>query len=350
MSDIYLCSFYSSELTPSAKRFIMQTQYFGAFKDIFLYNEKTLDKDFKKHFKDKLLPIRGFGYWVWKPKIILESMNKIKDGDILIYADIGCHFVKKNKFMRRFRKYIKLTEKYDALTFYLTWSVEKKWTKETLFRYFKVEKNKKITDTHQRLATVIFMKKTKRNTEILEKYLKVFYDDFSLVDDSASEAANDIHFIEHRHDQSVFSVLSKIYNLYSIKHRELEAKFNRSPIQIKRDKIKTDDNKNILEKIVSNNMNMNSRIYKKTALSFINLISSFIFSKEKRNNFKSKMFEKIDARAKEIGGYEKLKNMYDKICMDNIAYQTQGITEINDDELCPCLSGKKYKDCHKDKK
>ena len=33
---------------------------------------------------------RGFGYWIWKPMVILDVMNKASPNDIIIYADAGC--------------------------------------------------------------------------------------------------------------------------------------------------------------------------------------------------------------------------------------------------------------------
>jgi hypothetical protein len=32
---------------------------------------------------------RGFGYWIWKPYIILDALNQISDGDYVVYLDAG---------------------------------------------------------------------------------------------------------------------------------------------------------------------------------------------------------------------------------------------------------------------
>ncbi|TLE03345.1 hypothetical protein [Helicobacter japonicus] len=37
-------------------------------------------------------PTRGFGYWCWKPYIILKTLEQLENNDILLYADIGCTF------------------------------------------------------------------------------------------------------------------------------------------------------------------------------------------------------------------------------------------------------------------
>ena len=38
---------------------------------------------------------------------------------------------------------------------------------------------------------------------------------YKLIDDSSSKSINLPEFIEHRHDQSIYSLLTKKYNLYS---------------------------------------------------------------------------------------------------------------------------------------
>ena len=89
-SKIYICSFANLYLLPALKRFYNQAIEMNIFEDIFLYEELNLGKDFTNHFNDKLnYNVRGFGYWCWKPYIILKSLEKIKDGDILVYADTG---------------------------------------------------------------------------------------------------------------------------------------------------------------------------------------------------------------------------------------------------------------------
>ena len=41
--------------------------------------------------------------------------------------------------------------------------------------------------------------------------LDVFYENFHLADDTPSQSNNEVGFIEHRHDQSILSLLLKQY-------------------------------------------------------------------------------------------------------------------------------------------
>jgi hypothetical protein len=35
----------------------------------------------------------GMGFWLWKPYIIIEALNAVSDGDIVVYADSGLEIV-----------------------------------------------------------------------------------------------------------------------------------------------------------------------------------------------------------------------------------------------------------------
>lgn len=69
----YICGFADKRLQESAHRFKMQAEEMEIYDGIYIYNEEDLDKDFREYFKDKF-SFRGFGFWVWKPQIILQTL------------------------------------------------------------------------------------------------------------------------------------------------------------------------------------------------------------------------------------------------------------------------------------
>ena len=228
-SKVYICSFANLYLLPALKRFYNQALEMNIFEDIFLYEELTLGKDFKTRFKDKLnYNVRGFGYWCWKPYIILESLKRIDNGDILVYADAGCHL--KKEYIDKMKNYIEDAEKYDIVAFELKMP-DKFFAKSDLFDYFNVLNNKEITDTNIRCATSLIIKKTDKTIRFVNEWLKVFYDNFNLADDTPSTIKNLDGFVEHRHDQSIFSILSKLYNAKAITNFE----DGKEPINFSRD-------------------------------------------------------------------------------------------------------------------
>ena len=266
---IYLCSFGNLDLYPSAIRLRKQAESFNIFDEILIYHEYNLpyDEKFEKFLRKKLVPSRGFGYWCWKAFIISKTLESMNDGDILFYTDIGCHLNKEG--INKFYEYLDMVIDNGALCFELSY-IEKIWTKSDLFNYFNMLNDKNITDTPQRVATTFLLLKNESNLNIVNKWLQVYYDDFSLTDDTPSKIPNADTFKEHRHDQSIFSILAKSYNLFTINAGEVENTNKEFPINALRDK------QNIYDKIF-----LESGIdYFKQKLSW------YISSRNKRDSFR----------------------------------------------------------------
>jgi hypothetical protein len=223
----YFCSFADSAMYRSRNRIKKQAKNMHIYDQIIVYNEYDLNEDFYNYFKDKLKPGRGFGYWVWKPQIILQTLGKMEDGDILQYTDAGCHLNKKG--IKRLREYFKLADlsKTGMLAFQfktpednnlekITGLLEMQWTKGDVFDYFGVRNNAEIYNTEQIESGMLFIKKTNNNIRIIQKWMQAYYDDFSLVEDTPSKSPNFSGFIENRHDQSILSIIAKINNIPTV--------------------------------------------------------------------------------------------------------------------------------------
>ena len=90
MKKIFL-SFASSNLHRSLSRIKKEAIDMGVYDRIQILTEIDLDYDFKTRFKQYLtFGSRGYGYWCWKPQIILQTLANMDDGDILQYTDAGC--------------------------------------------------------------------------------------------------------------------------------------------------------------------------------------------------------------------------------------------------------------------
>lgn len=221
----YFCTFADSRMWRSLRRIKAQALAMRAYDDIRIYDESCLDLEFKKMFSKRLVRgSRGFGYWVWKPQIILQLFNEMKDGDLLHYSDVGSWLNQRGR--KRLLEYFEMVS--NAANGVLAFQVkntfrdplldkfslpEYKWTKGDLFDYFGVRDNKEISHSEQIGAGNIFFKKCKKSVEFLHEWLGVFEHDFSLADDTPSRSPNFKGFIEHRHDQSIFGILCKIHNV-----------------------------------------------------------------------------------------------------------------------------------------
>lgn len=155
---------------------------------------------------------RGFGYWCWKPQVILQTLQQMNEGDVLFYIDIGCEFQIEGR--ERLQEMIEEVRENGIMGVQLAGDhSEKMWTKADIFQHFGVLNNKSYTDTKQIAATFIMLCKTQQTENIVQEWLDIFYHHFELVDDSPSLVPNDECFIENRHDQSIWSILNKKYNM-----------------------------------------------------------------------------------------------------------------------------------------
>jgi hypothetical protein len=149
---------------------------------------------------------RGHGYWLWKPWIIREYLEKLRDNDVLLYVDVGCEL---SKFAdARFKKYINLLKVQPVLAFStLSKHPEISWTKPILIEYLGTCR-KDLLQT-QVAATFIYFRVSDESRSLVDEWLTIATkDNYRYIDDSYPGIAND-SFIEHRHDQSIFSLLYK---------------------------------------------------------------------------------------------------------------------------------------------
>ncbi|WP_285817495.1 hypothetical protein [Helicobacter rodentium] len=179
-----------------------------------------------EYFKNKLyitnqkgerLPTRGFGYWCWKPKVILMALEQINFGDYLIYCDIGFEFNAKAKdTLQKLFCDIEANEIMGSITDY----PEKEWNKADLLAHFGLLEDREFLESGQCAAGIVLLKKTQKTIQIMQEWLEVFYKHFELIDDSPSTIPNLPEFRENRHDQSVWSVLNKKYKVKNYPYRK----------------------------------------------------------------------------------------------------------------------------------
>lgn len=226
LGRIFFCSFGDSRYALSRERISEQAESFGLFEDMFIYDESDLTPVFVQDFEEKLkLGSRGYGFWVWKPFVILECLEKMKDGDVLLYTDMGCHLDYRGKY--HFMKYweeIKYNQSGFLVSNLEPERTDKVWTKGDLLDYFAVRNESYVIDTPQLQSGIIFIRKEKQTVDVIKQWLGVFYENFRLADDSPSLSPNFDGFKEHRFDQSILSVLLKLHGTSVIPVDEVYSK------------------------------------------------------------------------------------------------------------------------------
>lgn len=234
MSAVFV-SFASKSMGKSLKRIGREARALKVFDRIALLTEDDLDPAFRQRFADKLTPnVRGFGYWIWKPQTVLQELSRLNEGDLLVYADAGCHLNPGG--LARLKDYLEIAAAAPSgiLAFQLrepdrpdlagtgrTQSLtDSQWVKGDLADHFGVRDQSAILDTPTIVATTFVMRKCPETLDFLRKWIAAFEADFSLIDDTPSKSPNPQGFIEHRHDQAIFSILCKLTGVETLSHFE----------------------------------------------------------------------------------------------------------------------------------
>jgi hypothetical protein len=209
-AKVYFLSFGARTFAGAVKRIKEQALSFDLFNEVFCFEESDLYKvgegEVMQNHKDFILSnSRGFGYWLWKSYLTYTIMSKIEEDSILVYCDAGCMLNLKAK--DTLIEYINKTQASQSgiLSFEME-HLEKTWTKMDLFEELQCYD---LLDTRQLMATCFFIKKNDNTLNLVKKWYELS-STYHLIDDSPSVIQNDVTFTDHRHDQSIFSLLRKI--------------------------------------------------------------------------------------------------------------------------------------------
>ena len=197
------------------------------FDKIFIYGPEFINNQFcsifnylsTNFFFDNM---KGGGFWLWKPYFIKVVLDSIDEGNILVYCDSGCTISKYGE--ERFNHYIYMLKKseFGIISFQMTHLPENNWTKKEVFDFFKLDPYSEIGKSGQYMATIIIIMKKKHSIDLVNKWFELASNNHNLFTDYTLESKeNNIeHFLknsqinefkDHRHDQSILSILRKIY-------------------------------------------------------------------------------------------------------------------------------------------
>ena len=170
----------------------------------------SLDSKHKEFIKYNM---RGYGYWIWKSLVLIDMFKKTVLGDIIIYSDSGCgistgenarlNYTKWNNDVTNIIPY--------RISFIMNHHLEYTYTKNDLFDIMECN-----SDTYKNTgicsASIQIYKNTADNFDFISKYYKVAcIENYHYLTDEESYSPNDNNFKEHRHDQSILSLLFKKY-------------------------------------------------------------------------------------------------------------------------------------------
>jgi hypothetical protein len=180
----------------------------AGFDDAISYSPEDIDASFREKNKKILDRRRGNGYWLWKPYIIHHALRSLAYEDILFYSDSAAHFI------GRIDPVLDLCHqtRQDVIPFELQ-HTERCWTKRDAFLLTGTD-SPEYVESRQRLASFSVWRKSTFALDFVRELLEFCEDERIITDaDNTLGAPNYPGFRAHRHDQSVFSLLTKLHGL-----------------------------------------------------------------------------------------------------------------------------------------
>jgi len=208
---LYFLVYNDNTHTTFVEELVTSVKTYGKQFQIIVFDKNDIDDEFKKNNNLILNYSRGGGYWLWKPYIINETLKKINDDDIIFYMDSKYYFIK--EFTNLYVDYMKNNDllvwknKPNERIWYM-----KNWCKmDVIYKYNMFNKvfNEHVEDCW---AGALLVKKSNNSIQYIQEWLDMccIYENIT---DSPSKIKNCDMFYEHRHDQSLLSIIVHKYNI-----------------------------------------------------------------------------------------------------------------------------------------
>ena len=147
---------------------------------------------------------RGYGYMSWKAEIVYRTLLENPENCVVVWIDAGCE-VSPSAFTRL--KFMKLlnTASSDGYLFFELNTKENQYTKRELYDEFP---SLDISDTKPQAQTTFFALAGSTGIKIAARWFEIVVKSEIYINEElkSKQAPN---FIEHRHDQSIFSLVLK---------------------------------------------------------------------------------------------------------------------------------------------
>ncbi len=242
--NVYLLVFSSNNrFDLSCERLKKQAEKTNWFKKIIAINSDEYPHFFNEFFQNNKAFFegnpKGFGLWIWKPFLVNWYLNnELNDDDILLYMDSGCEISYFGENI--FNEYLNIVSNEGSLFFNTKFS-EINWTKGEVLNLFPdIDIYSK-----QIQATFLFFKRCPKSLSITNEWLQIAQkDNYKYLNESISCNNINSKLTEHRHDQSILSLLVKSYKLkiinndfnYRLKYYRRNSYILRFPIHAIRNK------------------------------------------------------------------------------------------------------------------
>jgi hypothetical protein len=144
---------------------------------------------------------RGYGYWLWKPYLLLRMLEQVEDGAVVFFSDAGCEINPLGRSV--FASYVEMVQRSGLLLFRLPY-LNEHWTKGDLLNSYPA-----LVGRGQMMATFMGTLSGGAGRAFVQSWYDLCCgDEYHNLDDTPSLAANHPGFVEHRHDQACLSAVA----------------------------------------------------------------------------------------------------------------------------------------------
>ena len=215
---IHFITYANDKFKDAKKRIIKEANSFGEFSSVKGFGPEDLSVEFSSKFNDVLSQSRGAGFWTWRPHILKETLDRMNDGEFLVYLDAGCKLNPQGK--KRFYEYIDMLDKsdYGFLSFAMSGGVgpgslepERNYSVKEVFKYFSIDVESEMAKSGQYLGGVLILQKNDHAMKLVDMFMKALEDDPLMFSDHYNDRQQEHYFRDNRHDQSISSIIRKIH-------------------------------------------------------------------------------------------------------------------------------------------
>ena len=215
LKNVVFVTFSDVNCQRGKQRLTFEAHQSGLFHKYVIGGPELFDAEFYQSVGSIIFEKRGFGYWIWKPWIILQTLKRMNDNDVLWYFDAGCHININDKSKERFHHYINQINEESGKCFFCfplhypsngSTLVNGDWCKHDTLAHFGLLDDEEFKESAQLIATTMGIRKCRESVTLVKKWFKACCNK-ALIDDS-STIDSKIHrpsFKDHRHDMSILN-------------------------------------------------------------------------------------------------------------------------------------------------
>lgn len=195
------------------------------------YGPDDIDEAFRRRNKEILDTPRGGGYYLWKPYFYRKAYDELGEGDYLVYIDSGAVYINKIQYLIDCME----QEETPLMIFSLERErIEKGNTKRDAFVLTGCDEAR-YTDTPQSIGGYFVCKKAPEVKAYLDEVLH-YAQDIRIISDKPNVMGlpDYAEFADHRHDQSVISLMSKKYGFKRFRDPSQFGMTNRYETEVER--------------------------------------------------------------------------------------------------------------------